>query len=298
VDRLEAMNAFVTVAELRGFAAAARRLRVSPSAVTRLIAALEEHLSIRLLHRTTRAVAVTDAGARYLERARRILADVGEAEAAARAEHAAPSGRLAISAPVVFGRREVAPLVSDFLARYPAVIGELTLTDRMVDLVDEGVDVAIRIGALDDSSLRVRAVGATRRVLVASPRYLARHGRPRAPEELAAHATIQFTSMAPGAEWRFERRGREIRVAVRPSFATNSADAAIRHATRGAGIARVLSYQVARLVAARRLEVLLPGFEPPVLPIQVVHAAARQPSAALRAFIEMAAARAWRYVDL
>src|SRR5262249_25086672 len=161
--------------------------RVSAPAVTRLVAALEDRLAIRLLHRTTRSVALTDAGARYLEHARRILTEVDDAERTARAERVTPTGRFVIAAPLAFGRREVAPGVPDFLARYPAVICELALADRFVDLVDEGVDVAVRIGVLADSSLRVRPVGSTRRIVIASPRYLAAHKRIRTPADLAGH---------------------------------------------------------------------------------------------------------------
>jgi DNA-binding transcriptional LysR family regulator len=295
MDRFVAMTAFVTVAELRGFAAAARTLRLSPPAVTRLVAALEDTLSIRLLQRTTRSVTLTDAGARYLEHARRILADVAQAEDVARAARTEPSGRFVVTAPNVFGRREVAPLFSAFLAKYPAVTGELILADRMINLVEEGVDVAVRIGALDDSALRARAVGATRRVLVASPAYLARAKRLRSPEDLARHALIQLTALA---DWRFVHDGAERRVAIRPAFLTNSVDAAIDHAVRGGGIASVLSYQVVDHLRARRLELLLPRFEPPPLPIQLVYAGARLHSAATRAFLDLAAAQTWTFVDL
>jgi len=295
MDRFVAMTAFVTVAELRGFAAAARTLRLSPPAVTRLVAALEDTLSIRLLQRTTRSVTLTDAGARYLEHARRILADVAQAEDVARAARTDPSGRFVVTAPNLFGRREVAPLFSAFLRTHPAVTGELILADRVINLVEEGVDVAVRIGALEDSALQARAVGATRRVLVASPGYLARAKRPRSPEDLARHTLIQLT---PLAEWRFVRDGEERRVAIRPSFLTNSVDAAIDHAVRGGGIASVLSYQVIEHVRARRLELLLPRFEPPPLPIQLVYAGARLHSAATRAFLDLAAAQTWTFVDL
>jgi DNA-binding transcriptional LysR family regulator len=299
MDRFVAMKAFVTVAELRGFAAAARRLRISPPVITRLVAALEEQLSIRLLQRTTRSVALTDAGARYLERARRILADLDEAERTARAERTEPTGRLAVTAPEVFGRREVAPLMCDFLARHPAATGELLLADRIVNLVDEGVDVAVRIGVLRDSSLRARAVGATRRVVVASPSYLARRRRPRAPADLAAHTLVHFSALAAQPEWRFHRRGRELRVPIAPRLVTNSAEAAIGHAERGGGLAMVLAYQVRDLVKAGRLEVVLARYEPPPLPIQLVYPGARLPAANLRAFIDLAAAtRDWDFVDL
>jgi DNA-binding transcriptional LysR family regulator len=172
VDRLEAMTTFVAVADRRSFAAAARQLGISASAVTRIVAALEAHLGIRLLQRTTRSVTLTDAGARYLDSARSILSALSDAESSARAESIVPTGRLVVAAPLVFGRREVAPLLSTFLARYPDVTAELTLADRFVNLLEEGVDVAVRIGLLADSSLRVRVVGRTRRVLVASPYYL------------------------------------------------------------------------------------------------------------------------------
>src|ERR1700749_2676651 len=192
MDRLDAMQAFVTVADLKGFAAAARKLRLSPSGVTRLIAALEDRLGARLLQRTTRQVALTDAGARYLERARRILADVEEAEIAAEGERASPSGRLVVSAPVGFGRLHVSPVLTAYLKRYREVSGELRLEDRIVSLVEEGIDLAVRIGDLADSSLVARHVGEMRRIAGASPGYLKQHGEPKTPQEIASHQTIQF----------------------------------------------------------------------------------------------------------
>lgn len=295
---MQGMEVFVAVAEHRGFAAAARRLGVSPSAVTRMVKALEDRLSIPLLQRTTRSVTLTDAGARYLDRARRILADLAEAEAAARAERTEPTGRFVVAAPAVFGRRHVAPLMCDFLARYPAVRGELTLADRMVSLVEEGVDLAVRIGWLDDSSLRTRPVGATRRVVVGSPDYLAARSRPRRPRDLASHTTIQFSGLTASTEWRFERDGREERVAITPSFVTNSADAAITHARRGAGLTMVLSYQVIELLLGGELEIVLAGYEPAPLPIQLVYPGARLPSACVRSFIDLTCStQAWSFVD-
>lgn len=298
MDRLGAMTAFVSVAELRGFAPAARRLGLSASAVTRLVASLEQHLSVQLLRRTTRSVALTDAGSRYLERARRILADVAEAEGAARAERSEPIGRLVVSAPLVFGRQHVAPMMCDYLARHRAVVGELALADRLVHLIDEGIDVAVRIGRLDDSSLRVRQVGATRRVVVASPAYLAQRGRPRTPADLAAHATIELPPLTGTQQWRFVRDGKELSVPLAPSFVTNSADAAIGHAERGGGLAMVLSYQVAERVRAGALRIVLRRYEPPPLPIHVAYPSTRLPSASVRAFIDMAANRGWKFVDL
>src|SRR5271156_5661596 len=184
MDRLDAMQAFVAVADLGGFAPAARKLGLSPSGVTRLIAALEERLGARLLQRTTRKVALTDVGTRYLERVRRILADVEEAEASAEGERTRPSGRLAVSAPIGFGRLHVSPVMSAYLMRYPEVAGELRLSDRMINLVEDGVDLAVRIGHLADSSLVARHVGEMRRILVASPGYLKSRGEPKKPQDV------------------------------------------------------------------------------------------------------------------
>lgn len=290
MDRLDSMEAFVAVAEAKGFAQAARKLKVSPPTVTRLIASLEQRLSVELFHRTTRAVSLTEHGARYLPKARGIIDAVKDAEASTKAGQAAPSGRFTVTAPLVFGRREVAPLFSRFLARWPAVRGELLLFDRVVNLVEEGIDVAVRIGELDDSSLKVRAVGSTRRVLVASPGYLEKHGRPKKPHDLEAHATIQLTPLSAQHEWRFG----DARVALEPCFVTNSADVAIEHAVRGGGLAMVLSYQVSALVEAGRLEVVLGKHEPSPRPIQLVYPAGRTPSANVRAFVDLAAQqRGW-----
>lgn len=207
MDRLHAMTTFVSVVDQGGFTQAARRLKVSPSAVTRSIAALEEHLGARLLQRTTRSVTLTDVGSRYLVRARQILADVHEAEESAQAERSAPTGHLVIAAPVVFGRQHVAPVVCAYLSRHPEVSCELTLGDRNVNLVEDGVDAAVRIGRQDDTTLVSRAIGATRRVLVASPGYLDARGAPESLADLADHDTIQFNPRSTAAEWRLTEGG-------------------------------------------------------------------------------------------
>src|SRR5216684_8740123 len=230
MDRIDAMQAFVAVADLQGFAPAARKLGVSPSGVTRLVAALEDHLGARLLQRTTRSVTLTDVGARYLVRARRILADVEEAEGSAQAERTRPSGRLVVSAPVGFGRLHVSPVMSAYLKRYPEVGAELRLADRMINLVEDGVDIAVRSGHLADSSLVARHVGEMRRIVVASSGYLQQRGEPNTPEAIASHETIQFGAMTASPDWRFVEDGREIRVACTPRFTTNSADAAFQYA--------------------------------------------------------------------
>src|ERR1700680_1821142 len=216
MDRIDAMQAFVAVADLRGFAPAARKLGLSPSGVTRLIAALEDRLGARLLQRTTRSVALTDVGARYLERARGILADVEEAEGSVEGELTRPSGRLVVSAPIGFGRLHVSPIMSEYLKRHPEVFGDLRLTDRLVNLVEDGVDCAVRIGHLADSSLVARHVGEMRRIVVASSDYLWRRGEPDTPEAVASHETIQFGATAASPDWHFVRDGNEVRIAPTP----------------------------------------------------------------------------------
>jgi DNA-binding transcriptional LysR family regulator len=285
MDRIDAMQAFVAVADLQGFAPAARKLGLSPSGVTRLIAALEQHLGARLLQRTTRSVTLTDIGTRYLERARRILADVEEAEGSAQDERTRPSGRLVVSAPVGFGRLHVSPVMSAYLKRYPEVAAELRLADRMVNLVEDGIDLAVRIGHLADSSLVARHVGEMRRIVVASSGYLQQRGEPNTPEAVASHETIQFGAMTASPDWRFVEDGREIRVACTPRFATNSADAAIQYAEQDGGLTRVLAYQAADAIKGGRLRVVLAQFEPPPLPIHIVYPTSRLLSAKVRTFI-------------
>ncbi len=287
MDRIDAMQAFVAVADLEGFAPAARKLGLSPSGVTRLVAALEERLGVRLLQRTTRLVALTDVGARYLERARRILADVDEAEGSVQDERSRPSGRLVVSAPIGFGRLHVGPVMSEYLKRYPEVSCDLRLSDRMINLVEDGVDLAVRIGHLADSSLVARHVGEMRRIVVASSGYLKSHGEPMTPEAIGSHQTIQFGAATAPPDWRFVRDGREVRVAPTPRFATNSADAAIQYAAQGGGLTRVLAYQAADAIERGRLKIVLAKFEPPALPIHIVYPTSRLLSAKVRTFIDL-----------
>jgi DNA-binding transcriptional LysR family regulator len=287
MDRIDAMTAFVAVADLQGFAPAARKLGLSPSGVTRLVAALEDRLGARLLQRTTRSVTLTDVGARYLERARRILADVEEAEISAQAERIQPSGRLVVSAPIGFGRIHVSPVMSAYLKRYPDVSGELRLSDRMINLVEDGVDLAVRIGHLADSSLVARGVGDMRRIVVAAKDYLKRRGEPATPAEIATHDTIQFGALTASSDWHFVEDGREVRVACTPRFITNSADAAIWHAEHGGGLTRVLAYQAADAIKAGRLKIVLATFEPPPLPIHIVYPTSRLLSAKVRTFVDL-----------
>jgi len=287
MDRIDAMQAFVAVADLQGFAPAARKLGLSPSGVTRLIAALEDRLGARLLQRTTRSVTLTDVGARYLERARRILSDVEEAENAAEGERTRPGGRLVVSAPNGFGRLHVSPVVSAYLARYPEVSADLRLSDLMINLVEEGVDLAVRIGHLPDSTLVARHVGEMRRIVVASKDYLERRGEPKTPHEIASHDMIHFGAMTAAPDWRFASDGREIRLSSTPRFATNSADAAVQYAEQGGGLTRLMAYQAADSLKAGRLKIVLAAFEQPALPIHVVYPTSRLLSAKVRTFIDL-----------
>ena len=281
------MQAFVAVADLEGFAPAARKLKLSPSAVTRLIAALEERLGARLLQRTTRSVTLTDAGSRYLERARRILADVEEAERAAEGERTRPSGRLVVSAPLGFGRLHVSEVMSAYLKRYPEVSAELRLEDRMINLVEDGIDLAVRIGHLADSTLVARHVGEMRRIVVASPAYLKARGEPKTPAAIAAHDTIQFGSTVGVADWRFLEAGKEVRITYNPRFSSNSSDAAIQYAAEGGGLTRVMAYQAAEALKAGKLRIVLEKFELPAVPIHIVYPTSRLLSAKVRTFIDL-----------
>jgi DNA-binding transcriptional LysR family regulator len=287
MDRIDAMQALVAVADLRGFAPAARKLGLSPSGVTRLIAALEDRVGARLLQRTTRSVTLTDAGARYLERIRRILADVEEAEGAVERERTRPSGRLAVSAPIGFGRLHVSPVMSAYLKRYPEVSGELRLSDRMINLVEDGIDLAVRIGHLSDSSLVARHVGDMRRIVVASNDYLKQRGEPKTPQAIASHETIQFGAMTAPPDWRFVEDGHEVRVACTPRLTTNSADAALDYAEQDGGLTRVMAYQAAAALKRGRLKIVLAKFEQPPLPIHIVYPTSRLLSAKVRSFVDL-----------
>lgn len=281
------MTAFVTVCETESLTQAARRLGLSPSVMSRQIAALETRLGTRLFHRTTRSLSLTDAGTRYLERARRILNDLDEAERVAQSDRTEPSGRLSVTAPLIFGRLHVAPLLARFVRQYPKVSVELSLSDRFVNVVEEGHDLAIRIGHLPDSQLIARRFGETRRALVASPAYLGGAGIPQHPGDLAQHDAIAFLPSAPSSEWLFTEAGADLRIRLTPRFVTNSGDTAIALALDGVGIARVLYYQVKEAIAERRLVEVLAPFAPEPMPIHAVYPSARLLSVKVRAFIEL-----------
>jgi DNA-binding transcriptional LysR family regulator len=290
MDHLDSLKVFVAVADAKGFAPAARRLRLSAPAVTRAIAALEQRLGAQLLQRSTRSVRLTDVGERFLGDCRRVLADLAEAEASAGGAHAAPQGALAITASALFGRLHVAPIALDFLALHPQVTIRGVFVDRIVHLMDEGFDLAVRIAHLPDSGLTALRVGSMRRVVVASPAYLAERGEPQHPGELVGHDAIGF-SQAGGlsAPWTFG--GSEAAVQPRIRLSTNAGDVAIDAAVRGHGLARAMRYQVEADVRAGRLQIVLSGFEPEPFPVHLVHTAGRRVPAKLRAFIDFAAER-------
>jgi DNA-binding transcriptional LysR family regulator len=275
------------VAEEAGFAAGARRLRMSPPAVTRAVAALEQRLKVKLLNRTTRYVRTTEVGQRYLDDARRILAEADEADEAAAGVNAAPRGHLAITAPVLFGRMFVMPLVVEYLNRYPDTAVSAVLLDRVVNLLEEGLDVGIRIGALPDSNMQATAVGSVRLVVCASKEYLRRHGVPRSPEELLQHTIVASSAGSASISWRFA--GRVLRIVPRLTVTTN--DGAIEAALRGFGITRMLSYQVSPYVRAGDLRTVLEEHEPAPRPINIVHREGRHACAKVRAFVDLIAER-------
>lgn len=287
MDRLDAMRAFVAVADLGGFAPAARRLRLSPAAMTRAVALLEDHLGLMLLSRTTRSVRLTERGAIYLETCRRVLADLEQGERLAQGQDASPRGRLTVSAPILFGRLHVLPIVQALIAVHPALAVRLLLVDRVTHLVEEDIDVAVRIADLPDSALVAVKVGEVRRVLVASPGYLARRGTPKTPADLAGHDLIAFDSLDGTNDWRFGAEGRTA-VHVAPRLSVNSADAALVACEAGLGITRCLSYQIQDALAAGRLALVLEPFALAPIPVSLVHPARRLGSANLTAFMDAA----------
>ena len=287
MDRFHVMKVFVAVAEERSFAAAARRLALSPPAVTRAVAELEQRLRVKLLTRTTRFVRVTDLGAQYLADARRILEEVEAVDESIAGSYRALRGTLTVTAPALFGRLYVIPGVVEYLERYPDTTVHALLLDRVVNLVEEGVDAGVRIGELPDSSTNAAPAGHVRRVVCAAPQYLKRHGMPRRPQDLKRHALIAASTAGSPGEWRFAEGRKALAVRVQPRLVVNTNDAAIEAAARGFGLARLLSYQVAPLVASGQLQIVLARYEPQPLPIHLVYREGRQTSARVRSFVDL-----------
>jgi DNA-binding transcriptional LysR family regulator len=286
MDRFDELTVFVSIYDAGSLVAAARRLRRSPPAVTRALGALEDRIGLRLFDRTTRRLAPTEAGRSLAERARALLMDY---EAALLGASQAPvRGVLRITAPVQFGRRHVAPIVSAFLNDYPDVRIELTLNDRNLDLIEEGLDLAVRIGGLQDSTLIARQVGSVRRVVVASPRYIAARGMPRVPSDLAKHDTIFGMARSSAREWRFGRKRRGAVVRLSPRLLVDDVETQVQAAKAGRGVARVLSYQVTEELAAGSLVCLLRDVEPEPLPVQLVTLSRAHMTPKVRAFIDFA----------
>jgi len=288
MDRFHQMSVFVAVAEEESFAAAGRRLRMSPPAVTRAVAFLEERLGVRLLTRTTRLVRTTDAGARYLEDARRLLLEADEADEAAAGINATPRGHLAVTAPMLFGKLYVMPVITAYQRTFRETTVSALFVDRVVNLLDEGLDVGIRIGQLPDSSLRAIRVGQVRRVICASAGYLKKHGAPKTPADLADHPLIAATAVSAGAEWTFTKGKQKIGVRISPRILVNTNDGALEAARDGFGLTRLISYQVASELAAGKLKTVLSEYEEAPLPVHVIHREGRHGSAKVRSFVDLA----------
>ena len=284
MDRFTELQIFVAVAEAEGFAAGGRKLGISPPVTTRAIADLEARIGVKLLTRSTRFVRTTAAGKQYLDDAKRILSELAAADEAATGIDGEPSGHLAITAPVLFGKLFVLPCVLAYLTLYPnTTVGALYL-DRIVNLLEEGLDVGIRIGELADSSMRAIRVGLVRRVLCAAPDYLRRTGTPQAPAELTRYNIIATNGIGTFGEWRFNR-GPSVRIKPRLSLTSN--DAAIAAAVAGFGITQLLSYQIAPQLEAGTLQIILSEYESKPLPIHIIHREGRHASAKVRRFIDL-----------
>jgi DNA-binding transcriptional LysR family regulator len=290
MSRFHAMQVFVKVAETSGFAEAARQLNMSPPAVTRAVASLEDQIGARLFTRTTRTVKLTEAGTRYFDDCRRILADVAEAEAAAGGSYAKPTGVLSVTASALFGQDYIAPILTEYLDQNPEVNVRALFVDRITNMVDEGIDVGIRIGELADSSFSAIRVGAVRRVVCGAPAYFEKHGVPRHPSELAKHQIIVSTTSWASLDWRFGGPQKPV-VRIAPRLSFNTYAAVLKSAMLGWGLARPLSYQIGQALIDGDLQTVLSEFEEEPLPVHVVHPEGRRASAKVRAFVDLAVDR-------
>lgn len=288
MDRWQAMRIFVRVAETGSFAETARQMNMSAPAVTRSVAGLEELIGTRLFVRTTRTVKLTEPGRRYVDDCRRILADILEAEASAAGSYAIPTGTLAVTASLLFGQMYVMPIITEYLDTYPGMTGRTLFLDRPVNIVEEGVDVAVRIGHLPDSGFTAVKVGTVRRVICGAPSYFEKHGVPINPADLKRHRIAASTSAWASPEWKFAN---DLRVTVDPALDCNTNDAAIAAAISGWGLTRVLSYQIGPALIAGDLQIVLADHEEAPLPIHVIYPEGRHAPAKVRSFVEMAVAR-------
>ncbi|MEO8038733.1 MAG: LysR family transcriptional regulator [Betaproteobacteria bacterium] len=291
MDRLHLISVFVAVVDTQGFAGAARKLNLSPPAVTRAVNELETHLGVRLLTRTTRVVRVTEAGARYADDCRVILSQLSEADESVAGLHGAPRGRLTITAPVAFGAMYVTPIVTEYLTRYTGVTASCWFLDRIVNMLDEGVDVGVRIGELPDSSMQAIRVGRMRLLVCAAPSYLAQHGTPASPEDLSKHIVIAASGVTSTSEWRLATNGAPNIVKLQPRLIATNSDTAIAAALSGFGLTNVLAYKVAEHLRDGRLQAVLGEYEPPAFPVHVLHREGRHASQKARTFIDLAVER-------
>jgi DNA-binding transcriptional LysR family regulator len=291
VDRLAAVKVFAAIADAGSLSAAGRRLGMPLTTVSRHLAALEDDVGVRLITRTTRDLALTEPGRHYLDSCHRILAELEAAERRLAGEQAEPQGVLSVTAPVVFGRLHVLPVVTEFLKAFPRVRLRLLQVDRVIDLIEEGLDLSVRIGMLPDSSLIATRLGSTGHVTCASPAYLAARGKPSSPAALSEHDCISFTALSAEDRWIYPAGKGKQRIAVRPRLIVNTAEAAIDAAEAGLGITRVLAYQIAKKVAAGSLRVILQDFQPEALPVSLLHREDRLPQAKVQSFVAFAAPR-------
>ena len=291
MDRFESMTVLLTAVEAGSLSAAGRRLGMPLATVSRKVSELETHVKARLLSRSTRKLALTDAGRDYVVACKRILEDVNEAERAASGEYSAPRGELIVTAPIVFGRLHVLPVTTEFLAAYPEVAVRLVLGDRVVNLLEDQVDLAVRIGELPDSSLIATRVGTIRRVVCGSPAYFAAHGTPESPHALGAHKCVTFAALMSADSWVFKVDGVDVSVPVHSRLIVNTAEAAIDAAISGVGVTRVLSYQIDQASRAGSLDLVLRDFEPAPRPISLVYAGHARLPLKLRAFLDFATPR-------
>ena len=297
MDRFREIEVFVAVAEAGGFAKAAARLRSSPPAVTRAVASLERRLGVQLFSRTTRSVGMTEAGRRYLERARWALSGLDDAEKELAGEFTVPSGHLTVTAPVTMGRSLLPRIVMSFLKQHPRMTAKVLLLDRVANLIEEGIDVGLRVGSLPDSSLIARHVGEVRRVLVASPGYLANHGVPETPADLKARSVIVFSGLVSRNELRFGHGRFAKRITLAPRFEINDAPAAIAAVEQGEGIMLAVSFMVSDQLRSGRLTSVLDKFAPPPVPVQLVYPESRLVAPKVRAFVDYAAPRIRKALD-
>jgi DNA-binding transcriptional LysR family regulator len=291
MDKLEAMRVFIEVAECKSFVAASRKLGLSAPAVTRSIAQFENAMGVRLFTRTTRHVRLTDSGARFYEDARRILEDVEQAVAAAAGSYADPKGVLSVTAPVLFGQIHVTPILTEYLQKHQSVTVKAAFYDRVSNLLDEGLDVAIRIGHLKDSSIYATAVGSVQRLVCASPDYLKKYGMPRHPSDLKDHEIIQASTVESSTTWQFESSSGKESVKVTPRLYCSHNGAAITAAQQGFGITRVMSYQIGEELNNGSLTSILRDYETKALPVSIIHLEGRQANAKIRSFVDLAIAR-------